>query len=63
METENLKFPSHLSNARVRRFLTQLLDKQPSIRLGGSYSALKAHKWFDSVDWDKLYHKAVEPEV
>jgi len=26
-------------------------------RSGGSFAALKAHKWFDGFDWDKLYAK------
>ena len=31
--------------------MQQLLSRMPETRLGGSYSALKAHAWFEKFDW------------
>lgn len=27
------------------------MNKIPEVRLGGSYSSLKAHAWFKDLDW------------
>lgn len=31
--------------------IQQLLRKDPLLRQEGSYSKLKLHRWFESVDW------------
>ena len=31
------------------------------MRLGASFAALKANKWFDTFDWDKLMDKELSP--
>jgi len=31
------------------------LNKTPEVRLGGSYSALKANSWFEGFDWVNLF--------
>jgi serine/threonine protein kinase len=42
----------------------RLLNKDPAHRLG-SYSAgikdIKEHPWFDSIDWNTLYNKTIQP--
>ena len=32
----------------------------PELRLGGSFAALKAHPWFDTISWDDLYNKKLK---
>ena len=39
--------------------ITQLLSKNPSKRLGGSFDNIKAHGWFSGLDWDKLLSKKI----
>ena len=34
-----------------------LMNKQPELRLGGNYAALKANKWFNTFDWDHLMER------
>lgn len=38
-----------------------MLSKLPEVRLGGSYAALKAHKFFNKFEWDQCYHKELKP--
>lgn len=38
-----------------------MLSRVPEVRLGGSYSTLKANPWFESFDWDKLLDKELKP--
>lgn len=37
------------------------MNKIPDARLGGSYAALKASKWFNNLNWDKLYNQEIIP--
>ena len=39
----------------AKKVILQLLNKTPEMRLGGSYAALKANKWFDKFDWVFTY--------
>lgn len=32
-------------------FITQLMNKQPEMRLGGSYSSLKKHSFLAPIEW------------
>ena len=48
-----LKYPSYFKDKLAQKLIEQLLNKVPEARLGGSYAALKAHKWFDKFDWVK----------
>jgi len=47
----NLKFPQYLKDNNARLFITQLLNKIPETRLGGSYPSLKSHVWFSNFEW------------
>lgn len=49
-----LQFPPYFitpENSNAKSFITLLLSKVPEARLNGSYTGLKAHKWFDDFDW------------
>lgn len=39
------------ANKYARQMIEQLLSRTPEARLGGSYAALKAHRWFERFDW------------
>lgn len=56
----NPNFPKHISNS-TKQFLEQLLEKDPSKRLGvNGAQAIKDHPWFENVNWDYIYHKKYE---
>jgi cGMP-dependent protein kinase len=42
-------------------FISQLLSKNPDSRLGGSYSDLKKHMFFQGFDWHQLINKKMKP--
>ncbi|CAD8044669.1 unnamed protein product [Paramecium primaurelia] len=56
-----LKFPHFFRDRSAKRYIEQLLSKQPEARLGTSYAGLKAHAWFDDFDWDKLFSHQLQP--
>ncbi|GAB5363513.1 hypothetical protein AAMO2058_000889600 [Amorphochlora amoebiformis] len=58
---EQLKFPKHLPKVAVD-FLAKLLDRNPKSRLGiGGGKEVKAHDFFESIDFAKLLRKEIEP--
>lgn len=49
-----LSFPDFFDvpeNKIAKKFIEQLLNRSPDARLGGSYATLKAHRWFEKLDW------------
>ncbi|CAK66144.1 unnamed protein product (macronuclear) [Paramecium tetraurelia] len=56
-----IKYPTFLKDRYAKKLMEQLMNRQPEIRLGASYSALKAHPWFDDFDFDKLFSKELKP--
>src|SRR3990167_1773380 len=54
-------FSANKSNKLARKMIDQLLNRSPDARLGGSYAALKAHPWFETLDWDKLLDFKLKP--
>lgn len=44
----------------AKHLLIRLLDRNPDTRLTDP-KKIKAHPWFAAIDWDKLYHKEIEP--
>lgn len=40
-----------MNNPLANHLISQLLNKNPSLRLGGSYSKLKSHNFFAEFDW------------
>ena len=44
--------------------VTRLLERKPSRRLGmgpGGADDVRRHKWFDSLDWDALHARKLDP--
>ncbi|XP_074659240.1 RAC-gamma serine/threonine-protein kinase-like [Tubulanus polymorphus] len=61
--TEDIKFPSRLSD-NARNLLSGFLRKNPKKRLGGSEEDAKeiyVHPFFETINWDDLYHKRYDP--
>jgi len=61
-----LRFPSYVSQ-EAQDLLEGFLTRDPDARLGGDFEAVKAHPFFASIDWEKLFNREVEapfkPEV
>jgi serine/threonine protein kinase len=56
-----LKWKPDISE-EVRDLIQGMLHPKPPQRLGntsGGIDELKGHRWFESLDWDKLYKKEV----
>lgn len=47
----NVSYPPYFKDKKSQKFIEQLLNKIPDLRLGGSYISLKANPWFDKLDW------------
>ncbi|CAD8213308.1 unnamed protein product [Paramecium octaurelia] len=56
-----IKYPTFLKDRYAKKLMEQLMNRQPETRLGASYSALKAHPWFDDFDFDKLFSRELKP--
>lgn len=59
---EDIRVPGELS-AESRSMLTQLLEKNPTKRLGSSskdFDDIKTHEFFKTIDWTKLINKQIE---
>lgn len=54
--------PGYLS-VELRSLISQLLQKDPTKRLGNAQDAaeIKAHPWFKNVDWKLMEEKKVDP--
>ena len=64
LSSQPLQYPVYFltkENKIAKKMIEQLLHKSPDARLGGSFAALKAHQWFDSLDWDSLVEGHVTP--
>lgn len=55
-----LKFPSFLENTDAQDLLVQLLEKNPDKRLNDAH-AIKTHRFFKDIDWNKLLNKNYLP--
>ncbi|KAF8369690.1 hypothetical protein HHK36_032288 [Tetracentron sinense] len=61
---EKMKLPSYLSS-EAHSLLKGLLQKEPSRRLGRGPSGgdeIKNHKWFQSINWNKLETRELQPK-
>jgi len=56
---EKLHFPKKMSE-EAKSLISALLDRNPVDRLAEP-EGIKAHPYFASLDWDKLYKKELEP--
>ncbi|OAA66527.1 serine/threonine-protein kinase [Niveomyces insectorum RCEF 264] len=61
--SEPLYFPgSDIVPPAAKDLLTKLLNRNPAERLGANGSAeIKAHRFFDAIDWRKLLQRKYEP--
>lgn len=61
--TEPLHFPGpEFFPPSAEDILTKLLNRNPDQRLGANgASEVRAHPFFDEIDWDKLYQREYEP--
>lgn len=56
-----ISFPKYFSDP-AKDLLTNLLEREPTRRLGYHGSeAVKSHPFFQSIDWELLYRKELEP--
>ncbi|CAD8084743.1 unnamed protein product [Paramecium sonneborni] len=58
---KQLYYPTYMSDKTAKPFIEQLLNRQPELRLGGSYQILKQHNWFKDFSWDNLITKKIQP--
>lgn len=57
-----IRFPESISPA-AKDLLTKLLDRKPQQRLGARKGAseIKAHPFFDGIDWQQILQRKCEP--
>merc|ERR1712146_738987 len=58
-----LKFPRWLQSELCKDIIILLLDRDPTMRLGSKKDVedIKEHKFFEDIDWRKLYNKEDTP--
>ena len=59
---KDLTFPDVVSKD-AKDLISKLLERNPSQRLGAGQngvSSIKKHKFFKSIDWEKLYKREVQ---
>jgi hypothetical protein len=51
-----------LQNPELRDFLSRILDKDQTMRLGavGGFEEIKAHPWFHGINWQDVFKKKLE---
>ena len=54
----SLKFPKHMNDKNTNSFIAQVLNKTAEARLGGSFSALKNHPFFQGIDWVNYFYNS-----
>jgi cGMP-dependent protein kinase len=59
--TKKHVFPPWFKDVKAKALIDQMLSRVPEKRLGGSFATLKAHPWFETLDWDKLHDKQLKP--
>lgn len=60
-----LRFP-HYMNVAARDIISQLCKTDMTQRLGyiqGGSKRVKAHPWFDSINWDDIYNRRVQGPI
>jgi serine/threonine protein kinase len=55
-----VEIPSSIADPDTRNILMGLLQRDPTQRLAAA-SAVRAHPYFKSIDWEKLLNKEVPP--
>ena len=44
-------FPNYLKDINTQKIIMQLLNKNPELRIKGSFASLKTNPWFEDFDW------------
>ena len=58
----NLTFPPGSDNKdKIKDLISQLLNKNPAVRLGESFEKLKRHSWFIGINWEKILRRELPP--
>jgi len=57
--TARIGVPDYVT-PQAKHLLLRLLDRNPDTRLTDP-DKIKAHPWFASINWDKLFRKEIEP--
>ena len=55
---------AHQSSPGAQDLVARLLERKPSRRLGmgpGGADDVRRHKWFDTLDWDALHARKLDP--
>ena len=63
IEQGKLVIPNYVSE-NAKSLLKGLLQRDPKKRLGGGIrdaEEIKEHKFFEDIDWDKIYQKKIKP--
>ena len=59
--TSKLRYPRRQQQlTEAKSVISQLLNKNPSLRMASGFEKLKNHPWFTSIDWEKLLSKQIE---
>jgi cGMP-dependent protein kinase len=59
--TARLRYPRiQKPMSEVKSVIDQLLNKNPSLRMGAGFEKLKSHPWFSFIDWEKLLSKDIK---
>ncbi|EGR27973.1 protein kinase domain protein [Ichthyophthirius multifiliis] len=48
---KKLQFNHYIKDQKSKNLIQQLLNRQPQMRLGGSFNNLKQHQFFKNMDW------------
>lgn len=63
LKSAPLTFPVYLS-PNAKSLLSQLLERDVRIRLGTrGVDEVKAHPFFNGINWDAIFHKAMSPPI
>ena len=57
---EQVKYPSFFTDAKAKKLIEQLLNKQPDSRMSKGFPAIKANDYFDGLNWEDLYTKKMK---
>ena len=61
VQERDLKFPQWVDNKnKIKEFISQLLSKNPSNRLGGNFEKLRTHTWLIGINWEKITSKELK---
>ena len=52
---KKLTYPNFFKDKKAKNLIEKLLNKIPEARLGGSFTALKSHEWFENFKWVRLF--------